>query len=84
MLGCYLLEVYSFLMKERKGADLEGRVDREQLRGAEGEETVIRIHCMRKESISIKGVSLNKISLRKVVSLKIKKPQKKKKNKIQT
>lgn len=35
MLGCYLLEDFSFLMRERKGVDLCGRGE-EELGGVEG------------------------------------------------
>jgi hypothetical protein len=38
-------------MKGRKGVELDERVGGEELGGAEGEKTVIRIYCRRKESI---------------------------------
>ena len=48
MFGCYLLEACSFLMRDRKGVDLDGRDGGEELGGVEGEETVIRIYYVRK------------------------------------
>jgi hypothetical protein len=45
---CYLLEVYSFLMRDRKGMDPQWRGCEKELRGAEGEETIIKIYCVRK------------------------------------
>lgn len=36
MLGCYLLEDCSFLMRVRKGVNPEGRGGREELNGVEG------------------------------------------------
>lgn len=48
MLGCYLLEAYSFLLK--RGVDLEGKRG-----GGNEEETIIWIYCMRKECIFING-----------------------------
>lgn len=41
-------------MTDRKGVDLEGRAYGEDLRRAEGEETIIMIYCMRKESFALK------------------------------
>jgi hypothetical protein len=49
MFGCYLLETYSFLTKDR--VDLEGRGGGKEV---EGGETIIRIYCIRRESISKK------------------------------
>ena len=48
LFGCYLLEACSFLMRDRKGVDLDGRDGGEELGGVEGEETVICVYCMRK------------------------------------
>ena len=50
MFGCYLLETYSFLIRDR-GVDPERRRNGESLGGREGRESVIQVHCMRKESI---------------------------------
>jgi hypothetical protein len=47
----YLLEDCSFLMRNRKEVDPKGRGSREDLGG----ETVIRIYCMRKESVFKRG-----------------------------
>ena len=49
MFAANLLESYSFLMRNRKGVNLEG--SGEKVGGVEGQETVLRIYCMRKESI---------------------------------
>ena len=57
--GCYLLEACSFLMRDRKGVDLEGRRGGEDLGRVEGEETIIRIYYMRKESIFNKRKIIN-------------------------
>jgi len=51
LLCCYLLAAHSFLMNDRNGMVPEGRGGEEEARGVEGGTTVIRIHCMRKESI---------------------------------
>lgn len=51
MFGCYRLDARSFLMRDGKGTDLDGREVGEELRGVGGGETVIRIYCMRKEPI---------------------------------
>lgn len=53
ILGCYVLEICSFLITNRKGVDPEGRGGVEELGGIEGEETIIIIDCVRKESFSI-------------------------------
>lgn len=37
-----------FLMADRKGVDLDGRGDMEELDGVEGREIIIRIYYMRK------------------------------------
>lgn len=50
MFGCYLLETYSFLMRDR-GVGPGGRRNGEALGGGEGRESVIKVHCMRKEPI---------------------------------
>ena len=51
MFGCYLLEACCFLMRHRKGMDPEGKGGEEEVEGVEGEETVIRIYCMREEFV---------------------------------
>ena len=51
LLCYYLLEVYSLLMRDRKGMDLDRRGGRKDLGGAEGGETVFRVYCMRRESM---------------------------------
>lgn len=51
MFGFYFLQACSFLMGDRKGVDPEGRGSAEELEGAEGGETVIRMYWMKKESI---------------------------------
>lgn len=38
-------------MKDRKGMDTEGRRGEEELAGAKAGETIIRLYCLRKESI---------------------------------
>jgi hypothetical protein len=35
-------------MSYRKGVDLDGREDMEELREVEGQETLFRVYCMRK------------------------------------
>lgn len=50
MFCCYLLEACSFLMRDRKGLDPDGRGSREELGWTEGEKTVTRI-CRVKKSI---------------------------------
>lgn len=46
---CYChIEVYSFLMRDRIGMDLDERGGGEGLGGAKGGDAVIFIHCMRK------------------------------------
>lgn len=54
MFCCYLLEGCSYQMRDRKRMDLNWRGGGEELGGVEGEETVFRIYCMGKESISNK------------------------------
>lgn len=49
MLG-YLLEAVPFLVRDRKGAVLEGRGEEEK-GGVDGGETALRIYCMRKQAI---------------------------------
>jgi hypothetical protein len=53
MIDCYLLEACFFLVRDRKGADPEGRGGREELYEVEGGSTVIRIYCMKKNLFSI-------------------------------
>jgi hypothetical protein len=48
MFYCQLLEAFSFLMRARKGVDLDGREGGEEP-GVERRGTVIKIYCMRKE-----------------------------------
>ena len=55
MFGCYLLEACSFLMTDRKGVDPEKRRGGEELGGVQGRESIIRVYCIKKDSI------LNKI-----------------------
>lgn len=52
MYGCHLSETCSFLMRDRKKVDLEGkRGGGEGLGGMKGGEIVIKIYCTRKEPI---------------------------------
>lgn len=51
MFGGYLVETYSFLMRDRKKVDPDERGGEEELTGAEGGETLIRRDYMTKESI---------------------------------
>lgn len=51
MFGCFLLEACYFLMRNKKGVDLERRGGGEELGGVETVETILRIYCVRKESI---------------------------------
>ena len=51
MFGCYLLEAHSFLVRDRKGTDPEGKDGGVELGWEEGGETISSIYCMRKESI---------------------------------
>jgi hypothetical protein len=53
--SCCLLEACSFLVRDRKGVDLERRESGEELGGARGGETIVRRYCMRIESIFNKG-----------------------------
>lgn len=48
---CYVLEVCSFLIRNKNGVDSEGKGHVKNLGKIEGRESIIRIHCMRKESI---------------------------------
>lgn len=52
--GCYLLEVCSFLMRDKKRADPEGRESGGHLGRVERGEIVIRIYCMKKKLFSVK------------------------------
>ena len=51
MFCCYLQEVYSFLMRNWEGVDLEGRQGSEKLEVVEGGGIMIELYCMRRESI---------------------------------
>lgn len=51
MLCFYLLEACSFLVRDRRGVDLEGRRGGERTGRDRRGETVFRLHCMRKESM---------------------------------
>lgn len=56
MFCCCLLEAHSFLMRDRKGVDLDGRGGGEEL-GGRREETPVRIYHVREKSLFlIKGV----------------------------
>lgn len=46
----YPLESFGFLMKDRKGTDLDGRGSRRELEGSEGEEIVIRMSYVKGNS----------------------------------
>lgn len=37
--------------RDRQGVELDGRGDGEELGEVEGEETIFRLYCMRKESV---------------------------------
>ena len=50
MFGSYLLEACS-LKRDGKGVDLKGRGGDEKGGGVEGGESIIRIYCLRKESV---------------------------------
>lgn len=50
MFGCCLLETCPLLMKYRRSGP-RGEGGREAQGAGEGEETIIRIYCMRKESM---------------------------------
>lgn len=50
----YPLETFCFLMKDRKGADLDGRRSGRELEGSEGEETVVRVSYVKETSILTK------------------------------
>ena len=61
MFDWYLLET-SFQMRDRKSRSCrEGRVGGEELEGVESGETVIRMCCMKRESISINTKIQNNI-----------------------
>lgn len=49
--GYFLLGACSFVMKDRKGDSLNRRERGEGVGGIEGRERVIKIHCMKEESI---------------------------------
>ena len=70
MFGCYLLEACSFLMRDRKGVDLDGRRGGEELGGVEGGETIIRIYYVRKKSIFNKRKIEKRIKKRKAPLLR--------------
>jgi hypothetical protein len=46
MFYSFLLVTCSFLMRDRKGVDLEGRSREKELAEVEGEETAIRTYCI--------------------------------------
>jgi hypothetical protein len=48
MVGCYLLEACSLVMRDRKGVDLKGQGGEKELVGVEGGETIVKIHYMRR------------------------------------
>lgn len=48
---CYTLDNCLFSTKRQKGSDLVGRGAGEEMTEIEGGKTVIRIHCIRKESV---------------------------------
>lgn len=48
MFCCCYIEVYSFLMRDRIGMDLDERGGGEEPGGAKGGEAVIITHCKRK------------------------------------
>ena len=62
MFGCYLLEACSFLMRDRKGVDLEGRRGGKELGGVVGGETIVMIYYMTKEYIFNKRKTFYKLS----------------------
>ena len=51
MYSCYVLEAWSFLMRDRKVVDLEGMEEEEELEGVRGKKTISKIYCTRKEFI---------------------------------
>lgn len=53
MIGCYLLEACSFIMRDITG--VEPQENREEVGGIEGGETIISICSMRKEPVFKKG-----------------------------
>lgn len=66
MFYCYHLEACCFLTRDRNGVDLdeEGRGGKrkggkEDLEGVEGEETLMKIYCLRKKSIFSKKEKSN-------------------------
>lgn len=47
-----------FLIKDRKGAEPDGRGSREELGGAGGRETIIRTYCVKKYILIKKGINV--------------------------
>lgn len=47
MFGCYLLQTYSLLLRDRKGTDPQESGGGEELREIEGRETAIKIYKKR-------------------------------------
>jgi hypothetical protein len=47
--GCDLLEPYSFVTRDTRGVDLEGKENGENLGGVEGGKTIVGMYYMRKE-----------------------------------
>lgn len=60
MFGCNFLESCYFLMKDTKGVVLEGREGKKEMRGAEGEETIMR-NTLYEERITFNKKRKNKI-----------------------
>lgn len=55
MFCCDLLEVCSFLIRDKNRVGQKGEARRKELRGAERQEAVISIHCIKDKPFSIKG-----------------------------
>lgn len=55
MFCCDLLEVCSFLIRDENRVGQKGEARRKELRGAERQEAVISIHCIKSKPFSIKG-----------------------------
>lgn len=51
MFGCCHIESRSLLMKDREGADLDGREGGMDLGEVEGRGNIIRLYCLKKSSI---------------------------------
>lgn len=68
MFGCNFLESCYFLMKDTKGVVLEGREGKKEMRGAEGEETIMR-NTLYEERITFnkKRKKQNKKHKRKII-----------------